>query len=109
MAFVSQRNETVRSGARGPSFKSNIRLETPSGNQDLAPTILKILGIDGDNGMDGRVLAEALVDGPDAADVDWSTETHQAEYDLGGEIYRQQIKVSTVGTTSYLDEGNRVD
>ena len=95
--------------AGGPSFRSNLKLDTPSGNLDLAPTILKILGIDGDNGMDGRVLAEALVDGPDAADVDWSTETHQAEYDLGGEVYRQQIKVSTVGTTSYLDEGNRVD
>lgn len=95
--------------ASGPSFKSNITLETPSGNQDLAPTILKILGIEGDNGMDGRVLAEALVDGPSAADVNWSTKTHQAELDLGGEVYRQQIKVSTVGTTSYLDEGNRVD
>jgi hypothetical protein len=59
--------------------------------------------------MDGRVLAEALVDGPSAADVNWSTKTHQAELDLGGEVYRQQIKVSTVGTTSYLDEGNRVD
>ncbi len=95
--------------ASGPSFKSNTKLEIPSGNQDLTPTILKILGIDGNNGMDGRVLAEALADGPSAADLAWSTETHQAEHDLGGEVYRQQIKISTVGTTSYVDEGNRVD
>jgi arylsulfatase A-like enzyme len=95
--------------AIGPSFRSGLKLETPSGNLDLTPTILKVLGIDGHEGMHGRVLEEALVDGPDAADVEWSTELHQAEHDLGEQVYRQQIKISTVGTTSYVDEGNRVD
>jgi hypothetical protein len=59
--------------------------------------------------MHGRVLEEALVGGPDAADVEWSTELHSAEHNLGEQVYRQQIKISTVGTTSYVDEGNRVD
>ena len=58
--------------------------------------------------MDGRVLSEALADGPDATEVDWSTETHRAEHELGGATYRQQITISTVGKTSYVDEGNRV-
>ncbi|MEC9290094.1 MAG: alkaline phosphatase family protein [Chloroflexota bacterium] len=94
--------------ANGPSFKSGITLEIPSGNLDLAPTILKILEISGTQDMDGRVLSEALADGPDATEVDWSTETHRAEHELGGDTYRQQITISTVGTTSYVDEGNRV-
>ncbi|PKB76525.1 MAG: hypothetical protein BZY85_03700 [SAR202 cluster bacterium MP-SAtl-SRR3965592-G1] len=95
--------------ASGPSFRSDLKLETPSGNLDLTPTILKVLSISGHEGMHGRVLEEALVGGPDAADVEWSTELHSAEHNLGEQVYRQQIKISTVGTTSYVDEGNRVD
>ena len=95
--------------ASGPSFRSGLKLETPSGNLDLTPTILKVLSISGHEGMHGRVLEEALVGGPDAADVEWSTELHSAEHNLGEQVYSQQIKISTVGTTSYVDEGNRVD
>ena len=94
--------------ASGPSFKSTLKLDTPSGNLDLAPTILRILGISGDWKMHGRVLEEALAGGPSASDVDWSTELHHAEHSLGGKIYRQQIKISRVGSASYVDEGNRV-
>ena len=94
--------------AGGPSFKSNLKLDTPTGNLDLAPTILRILGISGDPEMHGRVLAEALTNGPNPQDVDWSTEVHDAEHDLGGKVYRQQIKISLVGAASYVDEGNRV-
>ena len=93
--------------ASGPSFKSTLKLDNPSGNLDLAPTLLRLLGISGDRDMHGRVLEEALAGGPSADDVDWSTETHQAEHDLGGEVYRQQIKISRAGTTTYVDEGNR--
>jgi arylsulfatase A-like enzyme len=94
--------------AGGLSFRSGLELETPSGNLDIAPTILRILGISENGGMHGRVLEEALVDGPDASDVEWSTDIHHAEHDLGNQVYRQQITVSTVGTTAYVDEGNRV-
>jgi hypothetical protein len=54
--------------------------------------------------MYGRVLEEALLDGP--TDVDWIIELHDAEHNLGEKIYRQRIKISKVGTTSYVDEGN---
>ena len=94
--------------AGGPSFRSNLKLDTPSGNLDLAPTILRILGLSGDWGMHGRVLEEALADGPDAGDLNWSTELHHAEHNLGQKVYRQQIKISRVGAASYVDEGNRV-
>ena len=94
--------------ANGPSFKSSLKLDTPSGNMDLAPTFLSILGISGHQGMHGRVLEEALSDGPNAKDLEWSTELHDAEHSFGGDTYRQQIKISRVEDTTYVDEGNRV-
>jgi len=92
--------------AWGPSFKQNIRLDTPSGNVDLAPTVLRILGITDGPPMDGRVLEEALAGGPAPTSVTWSTEVHHAEHRLGRQVYSQSIKVSSVGTTVYVDEGN---
>jgi arylsulfatase A-like enzyme len=91
---------------RGPSFKQRVKLGNPSGNIDLAPTILRVLGISTEAHMDGRVLEEALAGGPDAREVEWSTELHNAERKVGSKVYRQQIKVSCVGNTSYVDEGN---
>ena len=100
--------------AQGPSFKrGGVILDTPSGNIDLAPTILRVLDVasallsnDADvAAMDGRVLEEALRDGPDPHTVRWSTEVHRAEHKVKGGIYHQQITISRVGTTTYLDEG----
>ena len=93
--------------AAGPAFRSNIRSLIPSGNTDLAPTILRILGLSGYGNMHGRVLEEALSGCPETEDIDWRTETHRSEVNLGGDIYRQEIQISTVGTTSYVDMGNR--
>jgi arylsulfatase A-like enzyme len=95
--------------AGGPSFRSRLMSEIPSGNLDLAPTILRILGISEGVEMRGRVLEEALDGGAGGDDIDWTSDVHYAEFSVGTEIYRQQIKVSTVGVTSYVDEGNRVD
>ena len=92
--------------AWGPSFKAGVKLEVPSGNIDLAPTVLAILGMSGDATMDGRVLEEALAGGPEADDVGWSTELHNTERELADNVYRQQIKLSQVGNTTYVDEGS---
>ena len=92
--------------AWGPSFKQKITVDTPSGNVDLAPTVLRILGITDGPPMDGRVLEEALSGGPDPTSVVSSTEVHQAEHRLGQQLYSQSIKVASVGTTVYVDEGN---
>ena len=47
--------------AAGPDFHRGVVDTLPSGNTDLAPTILWILGLRGEIArMDGRVLAEAL-------------------------------------------------
>ena len=95
--------------AGGPSFRSNLRSDVPSGNLDLAPTILRILGLSGGGDMHGRVLEESLAGVSIGDDMDWTSEVHHAESSLGEEMYRQQIKVSTVGGASYIDEGNRFD
>ena len=94
--------------AGGPSFKSGLRLEIPSGNLDLAPTYLRILGIEGAQAMDGRALSEAMADGPEPGEVRPVTELHDAQHNQGDNTYRQQIKVTHVGKTTYVDEGNRV-
>ena len=39
--------------AAGPSFKRGVKLETPSGIIDIAPTVLRILGITDDAKMEG--------------------------------------------------------
>ena len=51
--------------AWGADFKRGATVRAPSGNVDVAPTILHLLGVDDRAGMDGRVLREALLDGPD--------------------------------------------
>lgn len=56
--------------AGGPSFKQNFASTAPSGNIDLTPTALRILGQDVPAHMDGRVLEEALKDGPELADIE---------------------------------------
>ena len=94
--------------ARGPSFKDGVELQVPSGHVDLAPTLMRILGLPGGDAMEGRVLEEALAGGPGPESVDWTTETADAERRSEGGLYRQRITVSRVGTTTYIDGGNRV-
>ena len=72
----------------------------------MAPTVLRILGISPGNGMEGRVLEEALANGPEAGAVEWSTELHNTERRIGYKVYRQQIQISRVGETTYIDHGN---
>ena len=90
--------------ARGPSLRSKAVIDTPTGNVDLAPTILRLLEITGyESTMDGRALTEALGDEAGSA-CDARTETHEAH--TGS--YRQQVQLSHVGAARYVDWGNRV-
>ena len=90
--------------ARGPSFRKSTVVDTPTGNIDVAPTILHILGLPGGDDMDGRVLHEALDGGGDVSETECHSTTHAAE--LGD--YRQEVTVTTVRGSTYLDEGNVV-
>jgi arylsulfatase A-like enzyme len=90
--------------AAGPDFRKGMADDLPTGNVDLAPTILKILGVPAPTPMDGRVLDEALVDGGDKPAV--KNFTVEAKRSLEKTRWRQYLDVSQVGTTVYFNEGN---
>ncbi|HSZ55211.1 MAG TPA: alkaline phosphatase family protein [Tepidisphaeraceae bacterium] len=88
--------------ASGPDFRPGFVDEVPSGNVDVAPTILSILGIPQQKPMDGRVLSEALAGSSAPAPPQPETRTLHASRNT----WRQYLKVSRVGSTLYFDEGN---
>ncbi len=93
--------------AAGPDFRRGQVDDVPSGNVDLAPTILRILGITPPQKLDGRVLSEALVKtDPATAGLKPETKTIEARKDFPGGTWRQSLQTSCVGSTIYLDEGN---
>jgi arylsulfatase A-like enzyme len=93
--------------AAGPDFRRGQINNLPTGNVDLAPTILRILGIKAPQEMDGRVLSEAMVN-TNGAPGGRKTETNtiEAEKDFNAGTWRQSLRISRVGSTIYLDEGN---
>ena len=90
--------------ASGPDFRRGWTDEIPSGNIDVAPTILWILGLKTPEAMDGRVLVEALADSKPAPAI--KTQELEAQSDLGDFTWRQTLRLTTVGKTTYLVEGN---
>jgi arylsulfatase A-like enzyme len=91
--------------AAGPDFRSAQTDEVASGNVDLAPTILHILGIKPPQPMDGRVLAEVM-ENIDNRKLKAETKTIEATRDFPAGKWRQTLTISSVGSTTYFDEGN---
>jgi arylsulfatase A-like enzyme len=91
--------------AAGPDFHRGQMDDLPTGNVDLAPTILHILGIKPPEQVDGRILSEAMVN-TTAQTLKPETKTIKASKESPPGTWRQSVKVSRVGSTSYLDEGN---
>lgn len=93
--------------AAGPDFRSGHVSEIPSGNIDLAPTVLALLGLERPASMDGRILAEALV-GPLAGGPPpkMEEETFEASRDLGYRQWKQHLTVHRVGGVTYFNRGN---
>ena len=93
--------------AAGPDFKRGQTDDLPTGNVDLVPTILQILGIKVPHQMDGRILSEAVAaptsllpaPKPEAKSI-------EARKDFPSGTWRQTLKISRVRSTIYLDEGN---
>jgi len=66
----------------GPDFRHGEVDDLPTGNIDLAPTILQILGIKAPQQLDGRVLSEAMVNGnPPTAALKAQTKAMEATND----------------------------
>jgi arylsulfatase A-like enzyme len=89
----------------GPDFKQGFRDETPSGNSDVTPTVLSILGMKSDEPLDGRVLREALVEEKGEAPKA-ETQVMRATRDVGSKKWAQYLMVSTVEGRRFFDEGN---
>lgn len=91
--------------AAGPDFRSAVVDRLPSGNVDIAPTVLWILGVKQPRSMDGRVLSEAMLNTgvnlksyePLHLEVSRATEKS---------IWHQYLNVSEVNGVYYFDEGN---
>jgi hypothetical protein len=102
--------------AAGPDFKPGATDDLPSGNTDLAPTILQILGIKSPDKLDGRILSEAIIgvnsrnSGLRSAEPlplqKPETETIEATRHFPSGTWRQSLQISRVGSTIYLDQGS---
>jgi arylsulfatase A-like enzyme len=92
--------------AWGPDFKRNAVVRSPSGNIDIAPTILNLEGIPIPSEMQGRPLLEALRSGPDSEKM--RVETHTLEVS-NGRGYKAAIHISNVNGHDYVDKTWRVN
>jgi hypothetical protein len=91
--------------AVGPDIRAGLRSELPSGNIDVVPTILHLLGLQPPTPTDGRVLREALAGEP------WQPgapviQQLKAERKLGDKTWRQWIQTSTFAGSIYFDHGD---
>ncbi len=91
--------------AKGPDFRRGFVDELPTGNADLAPTILTILGVPEFGPMDGRVLQEALARGGSDTQKPATTDI-AAKCDVGFRHWEQHLKFTKFGNQIYFDEGN---
>ena len=89
--------------AAGPQIKIGIESDVPTGNVDLAPTVLHLLEVPLAETMEGRVLEELLVGGPAPVEVAVVRQQARAEavWEEGG--YRLVLHRSWVGGTVYID------
>lgn len=91
--------------AAGPDLRRGFVDPVPSGNIDLAPTILDLLGLKPKRPLDGRVLREALVGAP-AALPEVKERRLEATRTLGLMQWNQYLQTSEVDGAVYFDEGN---
>ncbi|HLX72839.1 MAG TPA: alkaline phosphatase family protein, partial [Verrucomicrobiae bacterium] len=90
--------------AAGPDFREGFTDETPSGNVDVAPTVLKLLGVKPLQAMDGRVLSEALKSS-DERPPKIERKELSAHTPLPGGEWSQRLSVTYVDGVQYIDEG----
>jgi arylsulfatase A-like enzyme len=91
--------------AAGPDFVAGMNDSLPSGNMDIAPTVLWILGVTPEQKMSGRVLSEAL-NSPAPAVDSFMPRHKEASWSDGQHSWRQYLDTSVVNGEVYLDQGN---
>lgn len=89
----------------GPDFRRGATDDLPTSNLDLAPTILRILGLEPKQKLDGRILREAMPNESGSSPV-VSKESIEAIGQFSDGEWRQYLRTSKIGDEIYLDEGN---
>jgi arylsulfatase A-like enzyme len=91
--------------ACGPDFRAGLTDPLPSGNVDIAPTLLWLLGLAPAQRLDGRVLHEALrAQGPAPGPA--TPGRREARAELGDVVWEQYLNFTELAGVRYLDEGN---
>jgi arylsulfatase A-like enzyme len=87
--------------AIGPDFRERTVSRAPTGNVDIAPTVLRLLGLSPPRSMTGRVIEEGLRSGPspDTVRVEHATETVKT----ADGSYELTIHFSSVAGSRYFD------
>jgi arylsulfatase A-like enzyme len=75
----------------------------PTGNIDLTPTALELIGATVPAGFDGRVITEMLASGPMPGDVTVEGRDVTTAADVGRLHYELTVHRSEVGSTIYFD------
>jgi arylsulfatase A-like enzyme len=89
--------------AAGPGIKRNVVSSVPTGNVDVSPTVLALLGAPVPGNLDGRVLDEVLLDGPQPGEMPLSSSPVSTSVQLGGVVYQLDVYRTGVGSSVYLD------
>jgi arylsulfatase A-like enzyme len=91
--------------AAGPDFRPGVVDHLPTGNVDVAPTVLWIMGFKPPKTMDGRVLTEALTfSGPPVKTFEPGHVETTAASEKG--VWQQYLTFTEVNGVVYFDEGN---
>ncbi len=91
--------------ASGPDFRAGVTNTVASGNVDIAPTVLWLLGVQPPDPMDGRVLSEALAPAT-APPPRIEQRKIEAHTDVPEGEWSQYLSFTEVNGVRYLDEGN---
>lgn len=82
----------------GPAFQRGVSVAAPSGNVDVMPTVMSLLGIPV-TGLDGRVLRESFAGVPRAESVTATTRVLSAK----DGAFVSSLQTTSVGAETYID------
>ncbi len=89
----------------GPDIRVGFVSEWPSGNSDIAPTVLWILGAKAPEEMDGRVLREAMAGAAEPTEKPVAR-TREASAVVQGAQWEQFLRETQFEGVTYYDEGS---
>lgn len=89
--------------AAGPDIKRNVVSPVSTGNIDIFPTTLALLDLPVPTGLDGRVLSEVLITGPQPGEVVFEVDPISTSVELGDRVYELTVHRTRVGSTVYFD------